>query len=247
LLRNGVLSMDFRMRNLIVAALALPLLAVAADSTPDVRALADEAKARREATTVKPFERPTYDEARIKQLAQEAQTKGRVELQRLREAQGAAIASAEDEGTAPAAPVKGRLVVALSSSMPEQMLKDYMAQLDGHPEAIVVLRGFVGGAQSVAPTGKLMERVMRKTSERNGGHHAVRSIVDPILYRQLGIDRVPAVAWLDGVQDISHCDQEDFDAAFVVYGATTVGAALKAAAAKGAKIPKDVVQRFNRG
>lgn len=234
------------MRNLAVALVLVPLLVVAADSTPDVRALADEAKARRDATAVKPFERPKYDEARVKQLADEAQAKGRVELQRLREAQGAAVA-ANEEDEKPSAPVKGRLVVALSSSMPEAMLKDYMAQLDGHPEAIVVLRGFVGGAQSVGPTGKLMERVMRKASDRSAGHQAVRSVVDPILYRQLGIDKVPAVAWLDGVQDISHCDQEDFDAAFVVYGATTVGAALKAAAAKGAKIPKDVVQRFNRG
>lgn len=228
---------------------AVVLLSVAgsviASDLPDVRGLAAEGMARRDSADVQPFQPPEYDSATVKTLADEAQARSKVELQSIIERYGhdqEGLAQ-EGEGTAPTK-LQGRLVVALSSSMPEQMIRDYFAQLAGHPEAVVVLRGFVGGAQRIGPTGSLMERLMRRTTDRADGHHVVDVLVDPLLYRQLGIDRVPAVAWLDGVEDISHCDQEDYDAAFVVYGATTVAAALKAASDQGARVPRDVVARF---
>lgn len=215
-------------------------VATAADG-PDVRDLAKEGMERRDSTTIAPFELPKYDADKVKALADEAEARSRVELQALIEQHGGSKA---DEGEGKPVKLQGRMVVALSSSMPEQMLRDYFAQLDGHPEAVVVLRGFVGGAQRVGPTGQLMERLMRKTSDRAAGHHAVEVLVDPLLFRQLGIDKVPAVAWLHGVEDIGHCDQEDYDAAVVVYGATTVGAAMKAAREKGAPVPADFVERL---
>lgn len=232
------------MRKILVVLAMVTCGLAGADELPDVRGLAKEGMARRDSTAVKPFERPTYDEARVKALAEQAQARSRVELQALIERNGGESESPADEDSQDAPKVAGRLVVALSSSMPEQMMRDYFEQLSGHPEAVVVLRGFVGGAEKVAPTGKLMERLMRKTSDRAAGHHAVEVLVDPLLYRQLGVDRVPAVAWLDGVEDISHCDQEDYDAAVVVYGATTVSAAMKEASKLGARVPKDLLKRL---
>lgn len=226
---------------LIASAMAVATVATAADR-PDVRDLAKEGMERRDSTTITPFERPKYDADKVKALADEAQARSRVELQALIEQHGGP--KADEEGESKPVKLQGRMLVALSSSMPEQMLRDYFAQLDGHPEAVVVLRGFVGGAQRVGPTGQLMERLMRKTSDRAAGHHAVEVLVDPLLFRQLGIDKVPAVAWLHGVEDIGHCDQEDYDAAVVVYGATTVGAAMKAAREKGASVPADFVERL---
>jgi len=141
--------------------------------------------------------------------------------------------------------VTGLVVLAVSSSMPRNMLADYMAQLDGKPDGVMVLRGFVGGAQRVKPTGQFIEQVSRlHPTDRDGGHYAVKVIVDPLLFRMLGIDRVPAVVYLDGVAAISHCDAEDYAASVVVYGAARISAALEQARARGAPVPDRVLANY---
>ena len=141
--------------------------------------------------------------------------------------------------------VKGLVVLAVSSSMPRNMIADYMAQLDGRSDAVMVLRGFVGGARQVKPTGQFLEKASRiRSMDRDGGHYVVKVIIDPLLFRMLGIDRVPAVAYLDGVTDISHCDDEDYAASVVVYGAARVDAALEEARSHGAPVPDRVLADY---
>ncbi|MGH8459347.1 MAG: hypothetical protein ACRESV_08350, partial [Nevskiales bacterium] len=53
-----------------------------------------------------------------------------------------------------------------------------------------------------------------------------------------------AVAWLPGVQDIKHCDQENYQAAVVVYGASSVEAALREINRNGGVVPPAVLKRF---
>ena len=141
--------------------------------------------------------------------------------------------------------VAGRVVIALSSSMPETEWTEYMAQLDGKPEALVVLRGFIGGGKTVAPTGKFIERITRvNQSNPKGKHRGVNIVVDPLLYRSLGIDKVPAVVWLPGVTEVSHCDEKDFQAAVTVYGTTKVSYALKQINRSGGDVPDELIQKF---
>jgi type-F conjugative transfer system pilin assembly protein TrbC len=184
----------------------------------------------------------TVDRERVKALADQGQARAATEKERLK-----AGAPAKDHVTTASSqsPVSGRVVVAVSSSMPEAMLTSYLQQLDGHPESLVVMRGFVGGAKAVRPTGQLMERLRRKSAtDPHGSHFNVETVVDPLLFRQLGIDQVPAVAWLSGVQDLSHCDEEDYSKATVVFGAVSVEAALREARKAGAAIPESVIARY---
>lgn len=218
---------------------------------PDVPALAQEALERSRAQPVQP-KIGTYDEAQrghVRDVADGARQRARAALDELAvrspftpKPDTAADAAGLPK---PKAPLAGRVVVALSSSMPDQMWRDYMAQLDGHPEAIVVLRGFVGGARTVTPTGALIERVRRnEPAEPRGRHRVVDVVVDPLLYRSLGIDRVPAVVWLPGVNDISHCEDRVFEAAVTVYGAVSVGYALEQIDRNGGSVPTAVLQAF---
>lgn len=193
------------------------------------------------------FKVPAYDRGKVKALADRANERGAAELERLRsgERSSGGLLARRDMETQTRPTVRGRVVVALSSSMPEAMLTSYLQQLDGKPESLVVLRGFVGGAKTVQKTGLWMEKVRRKQSgAANGLHVDVETVVDPLFFRQLGIDRVPAVAWLDGVQTLAHCDQEDYSRATVVYGAVSVESALKEARKAGATVPDVVIAKY---
>lgn len=190
---------------------------------------------------------PEYDRARVKALADQATQRGAVELERLRAKNGAVagLPGSENHETGSTPVVSGRVVVALSSSMPEAMLTSYFSQLDRKPESLVVMRGFVGGAHSVRPTGVLMERLRRKSAgEPAGAHFQVETLVDPLFFQQLGIDQVPAVVWLEGVQELAHCDQEDYSKAAVVYGAVSIEAALREARKAGARVPDAVIAKY---
>jgi type-F conjugative transfer system pilin assembly protein TrbC len=143
--------------------------------------------------------------------------------------------------------VEGRVVVALSSSMPQAMLQEYFAQLDGRPEAIVVLRGAIGGLTYFKPTATWVAQSRKKDPlcKTMCEQHKVDVIIDPLLYHALGITKVPAVVYLHGVADIGHCEVEDYKAASVVYGATSVSAALKAMRRDGVVVPETVMKKFD--
>lgn len=238
-----------RSRTLLLVLAAVALSASATDPSMDDRA----AHAAREGLARKGEFKPTlkvpeYDRERVKALSDTATQRGVAELDRLRAKQG----GFGDRGSAPGnrdqadAPiVAGRVVVALSSSMPDAMLASYMQQLDRRRESLVVLRGFVGGAHQAKPTGILMEKIRRKVAgDQKSGHHLVETVVDPLFFQQLGIDKVPAVIYLDGVQSLAHCDQEDYSKATVVYGAVSIEAALKEARKAGAAVPDSIIAKY---
>ena len=140
----------------------------------------------------------------------------------------------------------GRLVVAISTSMPEAMVREYARQLDGMPEAILVLRGFIGGARAVTPTVQWIERALRKhPADPDGGHYRVEVVVDPLAYRMLGIDKVPAITFLPGVQDLRHCDAQELRASSIAYGAVSVAGALTSLG-KAITVPASLMAKLGR-
>lgn len=200
---------------------------------------------------------PWEDTARVERDAEEANRNGRAALEamlakRAGAAQSTPVGATADDATAkpanPPAKLPGRLVVALSSSMPEAQLNAYFRQLDRVPEAVVVLRGFIGGARTVQPTGQWIERMRRTRPDCvECAHFRVETVVDPLAYRNLKITRVPAFAYLAGVETLSHCDEDDWGRAEVVYGATTVRAALEALARRDARVPQELIHRLGGG
>lgn len=223
----------------------------------DPKDLAEQAKARAAQTPIdiKPAE--YSDVERVKETAAAGLRRGREEFERraqeVRAEHAAAVAKNQpatpETGTPaadkPTAPLPGRVVVALSSSMPQEMLREYMRQLDRVPAGITVLRGFIGGAHKVGPTGLWVEQIRRKTpSCRECPHYQVELVVDPLLYRDLKIDKVPAVAYLPGVQDLSHCDAKVLEAATVVYGAVSIKAALNKMNDAKPTVPRELIAQF---
>lgn len=205
----------------------------------------------------KTYKSPVYeDRKKLKELADGAKKSGLKEFDRIATGKGGrsvpgitpGASTPGDEAAAAVSalkPLEGRVVVALSSSMPEGMLRDYMAQLDGNREGVAVFRGFVGGATKVTPTVQLIEKARRRNAERReDGYRTVETVVDPLVFRQLGIDRVPAVAYLPGVQDLRHCDQEQLEKVIVVYGAGSIATALKTIRRRGGEVPDSILAKF---
>jgi Type-F conjugative transfer system pilin assembly protein len=194
---------------------------------------------------------------RVRALTDTARERGVEELKSKRvgaaatdagRAAGEPFARTPEQGAAPVQPaMSGRLVVALSSSMPMPMVQAYMAQLAGVPEAIVVLRGFVGGARTVAPTGKWVEEARRvEPSCLRCEHYNVQVVVDPLVYRGLHIEQVPAVAFIPGISDLSHCDGQQLQVKSMVYGAVSIESAVQALTNKGESIPTALLEKVRR-
>jgi len=196
---------------------------------------------------------PVYsDMGQVKRLADMGRARGQAEFQALAQQSNMAGAVAgpalpgTDNGVVANTPqVPGLVVLAVSSSMPLEMLRDYMAQLDRVPGAVVVLRGFVGGATKIQPSGKWVEQVLRVDPGcLKCAHRRVRVEVDPLVFRSLDIKQVPAVTYLAGVQELQHCEKEQFQSASVVYGAVSVEAALREVVKGGVPVPPQVLAQY---
>jgi type-F conjugative transfer system pilin assembly protein TrbC len=109
-----------------------------------------------------------------------------------------------------------RIYVFVSASLPMETLRNYAADIAGSGEAklVMVLRGFVGGARQIGPTARFTEQVLRHDPgcEPQGANScAARSVpilVDPLLFRRYGIERVPAVVYARGVS-VLDADQSE--------------------------------------
>lgn len=184
------------------------------------------------------------DMERVKKLAEVGQERGRAAFEKFSR-ENHADQMGDNETGEKRESLGGLLIVALSSSMPVETVRDYMVQLEAVPEAIVVLRGFVGGAKKVADTGRWLEEVKRKNPTcRECEHYGAKTVVDPILFKELGIKQVPAIAFIPNVKELSHCDGEDFKAAFIATGVAPIGFVLDELERNGANVPNEMKKRF---
>jgi type-F conjugative transfer system pilin assembly protein TrbC len=234
--------------------LALCAVLATRASATDPSELAKTARERAQSTpvTVPKSSAAPVDPARIEELARTARERGKKELQRLVEARERDANLAPSEGAiesgSPRRPGsrrvgKGRVIVALSSSMPPEMVREYMRQSHGVGEVIVVLRGFIGGAREVKPTGRWLEEVMRKQpSCGECPHYLARVVVDPLVYRSLNITRVPAIAYVPEIEELQHCDGEALESAGIVYGAVSIAAGLKRLRQDGVAVPAELLK-----
>lgn len=164
--------------------------------------------------------------------AQAALTKAEVRMAAEREAQARQLRQAlglepgETEAlakTTPAITAKGWVpVLFVSSSMPVAVLRTYAAQLE-RVHGVFAFRGMPGGLHKAGPMAKLSAEVLRINPGCSGPDCAMRAvqiIVDPIVFRQHGVNRVPALAMIPGDPTQPYCERDDEEprAAHVVYG-----------------------------
>ncbi|MGI9377310.1 MAG: type-F conjugative transfer system pilin assembly protein TrbC [Tsuneonella suprasediminis] len=128
----------------------------------------------------------------------------------------------------------------VSSSMPVTTLRTYAGQLE-RVGGVLAFRGMPGGLSRVAPMAKLAAEILRSDPGCEGPACAMRDvqlIVDPLIFRQHGVARVPALAMVPGDPALPYCEREDDSprASHVVYGDAALSGLLEEYARLGGKM-----------
>lgn len=113
-------------------------------------------------------------------------------------------------------------VLFVSSSMPTTTLRTYAGQL-AKAKGVMAFRGMPGGLSKVAPMAKLSAEILQVDPGCEGPACRMRDvqvIVDPIIFRQHAVSRVPALAMVPGDPTQAYCerDEESPRAAYLAYG-----------------------------
>lgn len=130
-------------------------------------------------------------------------------------------------------------VLFASSSMPIGTLRSYAAQLE-RVQGVMAFRGMPGGLHKVGPMAKLSAEILRLDPGCEGPACAMRNvqlIVDPIVFRQHGVDHVPALAMVPGDPVQAYCERDDdsLRASHIVYGDSALPGLLEELARLGGK------------
>ncbi len=158
----------------------------------------------------------------------------------------AAVAAAAAPGASGWVPV-----LFVSSSMPVATLRTYAGQLE-RVGGVLAFRGMPGGMTRVAPMAKLSAGILRRDPGCSGPSCAMRNvqvIVDPLVFRQHGIARVPALAMIPGDPTRPYCEREEgsLRASHVVYGDAALSGLLdEYARLGGEKEVRDARRRLER-
>src|SRR3546814_16183777 len=94
--------------------------------------------------------------------------------------------------------------------MPSSTLRTYAAQLE-KARGVLAFRGMPGGMAKVAPMAKLTAEILRLDPGCEGPACVMRDvqvIVDPLVFRQHGVTRVPALAMIPGAPVLPSCERE---------------------------------------
>lgn len=121
-----------------------------------------------------------------------------------------------------------RIYLFVSSSVPLPTLRNYamdMARLNDH-RLVLAMRGFVGGANRIGPTASFIAEVLKAdpdcelAANKECTMREILFIVDPTLFREAGIEKVPAIGFIPG-------DTQMIGEPLIIYGDTSLGYALE--------------------
>jgi len=163
--------------------------------------------------------------ARAALAAGEARMAAQREAMAKRLRQSLGLGQADIEGVAkpvPYAPTNWVPVLFVSSSMPVPVLRAYAQQLE-RVRGVLAFRGMPGGMRKAGPMARLTSEILRLDPGCNGPACAMRDvqvIIDPLVFRQHGVARVPALAMIPGDPTEPYCEREESSprARFLVYG-----------------------------
>jgi type-F conjugative transfer system pilin assembly protein TrbC len=114
-------------------------------------------------------------------------------------------------GVLPSAPKGYVPVLFASSSMPITELRAYAGQLE-LAGGVIAFRGMPGGLRKVTPMARLSAQILRQDAGCEGPACAMRNvqvIIDPLLFRQHGVTRVPALTMIPGDPTQPYCEREE--------------------------------------
>ncbi|EMC9487480.1 conjugal transfer protein TrbC [Salmonella enterica] len=124
-----------------------------------------------------------------------------------------------------------QLVMFVSSSMPLVTLRKYAHDLS-KVGGVMVMRGTVGGISKMVDTITLTRNVLNADPSCEGAKckmWGTEMLIDPMLFRIYGINKVPALIYQPDMQIQSYCDglEKVNKASTVVYGDASVRALLE--------------------
>jgi len=101
-----------------------------------------------------------------------------------------------------------RLYIFMSSSVPKAVWKGYAEDLDNlrDPNAVMVLRGCIGGCRYIKPTLEFIQSIVAPQGEE-GKKLFAQVWIDPYLFRFYGIREVPCVVFARGVHPIAEASE----------------------------------------
>nr|WP_255327365.1 type-F conjugative transfer system pilin assembly protein TrbC [Novosphingobium sp. PP1Y] len=131
-------------------------------------------------------------------------------------------------------------VLFVSSSMPVAVLRTYAGQLE-KAGGVMAFRGMPGGLTHVGPMAKLSAQILRVDPGCEGPACMMRDvqiIVDPLVFRQHGVTRVPALAMIPGDPAQPYCERGDNTpvSPHVIYGDAALSGMLDEYARLGGKM-----------
>jgi hypothetical protein len=142
-------------------------------------------------------------------------------------------------------------VLFVSSSMPITTLRTYAGQLE-KVGGVMAFRGMPGGLTKVGPMAKLSAEILRIDPGCEGPACTMRNvqlIVDPLLFRQHGVNVVPALGLIPGDPTQPYCERDDDSprAAHLIYGDAALSGLLEEyARLGGTKEVRDAQARLER-
>ena len=131
-----------------------------------------------------------------------------------------------------------RVYVFISSSMPEDTIRAYAKDLEKLGKHVsLVIRGAIGGLKYIRPTAEWSTRILKKNPYCEGECETFKTkiIIDPFLFRKYSINRVPAVVYTRGIQNIDGSSEgliKDNSVFWISYGDVALGYHLKVIAEK---------------
>ncbi|HDS3501257.1 TPA: conjugal transfer protein TrbC [Enterobacter cloacae] len=197
----------------------------------------DQASSRKFAASIAEFSRS--EAFREKQNAVKSQVLG---------ASGLNSAPEEEQGPKLAG---NQLVMFVSSSMPLSTLRNYARDLS-KVGGVMVMRGTVGGISKMGETISLTRNVLVANPTCEGAKckmWGTEMLIDPMLFRLYGINKVPALIYQPDMHIQSYCDglENATKASAVVYGDASVRGLLERmnVIAPDAKV-KSLVERLEK-
>lgn len=149
------------------------------------------------------------------------------------------------DGEAKKLPYSARPILFASSSVPLATLRNYIADLE-RVNGVMVFRGFIGGMGKAMPSLNYMDSLIKKSvkcTKEPCDRYKVPVLIDPILFREYGVKRVPAFA-VHGLTNLSaYCNGTDGlnPSQYLVYGDSSVKyLAMKLYETSGDKVHKQI-------
>ncbi len=122
-------------------------------------------------------------------------------------------------------PFSDKPILFISSSIPQHVLRTYAKDLEKQ-NGVMILRGIIGGIKYFKPTAEFIADFLKKSPHCKDSpskmceRYKVNVIIDPILFREYNIDKVPAFT-IHGKENFTAYCQKDTPlnkASFVSYG-----------------------------